>query len=110
MFASPRAGDVTFARNYDAKVGDYIVYDYVLDIVPKVPLFFGYSPLPKAIIFEPADAQAVIQHTLGGNHHAICYAAMIDYTAANWANVPAADKDCAACIKGPNPPPPVASS
>jgi hypothetical protein len=104
MFASPRAGDVTFARNYDAKVGDYIVYDYVLDIVPKVPLFFNYSALPKAVIFEAADAQAIIQHTLGGNHHAICYAAMIDYTAANWSAVPAEDKDCAACIQGPNPP------
>lgn len=106
IFASPRAGDATFAGYVDAKVASYKVYNYALDIVPKVPLFFDYSALPKATIFQPADAQAVIQHTLGGNHHAICYAAMLDYQAADWTNVPAVDKDCAACIQGPNPPNP----
>jgi triacylglycerol lipase len=102
MFASPHAGDVTFARNFDAKVGDYKVYNYVMDVVPKVPFFFEYSALPKAIVFDPADAQAVIQHTLGGNHHAVCYAAMINYAAADWKNVPQIDQDCASCIVGPN--------
>jgi hypothetical protein len=106
LFASPRAGDATFAGDFDAKVGNYKVYDYALDIVPKVPLFFDYSALPKATAFEAADAQAVIQHTLGGNHHAICYAAMINYTAANWTAVPPVDQECAACILGPNPPNP----
>jgi len=106
MFASPRAGDVTFTRNYDAKVGDYLVYDYALDIVPKVPLFFNYSALPKAVIFAAEDAQAVIKNTLGGNHHAICYAAMINYGTTTWSAVPAIDQPCAACIVGPNPPPP----
>jgi triacylglycerol lipase len=109
MFASPRAGDAIFAGYVDTKVGNYKVYNYALDIVPKVPLFFDYSALPKATAFEAADAQAVIQHTLGGNHHAICYAAMIDYTIADWTNVPTVDKECAACIEGPNPQAPAAA-
>jgi hypothetical protein len=37
-----------------------------------------------------------------GSHHAICYAAMLDYAAANWQSMPPLDQSCAACILGPN--------
>jgi pimeloyl-ACP methyl ester carboxylesterase len=103
LFASPHAGDATFAGFFDGKVAAYKVYNYSRDIVPRVPLFFGYSDLPKALDFPPQDANAKIQSTLAGNHHAVCYAAMIDYSAADWGNMPPQDQACAQCILGPNP-------
>jgi len=103
LFASPHAGDVKFVNCFDQKVANYKVYNYSRDIVPRVPFLFGYSALPKAQIFTPQEANAKIQNTFGGNHHAICYAAMIDYTATDWSTVPPIDKNCAACILGPNP-------
>lgn len=102
MFASPHTGDNTFVQFFDQKVASYKVYNYSSDIVPRVPFMFGYAALPKALEFQPQDANAIIQNTLGGNHHAVCYAAMINYGAANWKNMPQIDQDCAACILGPN--------
>ncbi len=108
MFASPHPGDDTFAQFFDSKVADYKVYNYSRDIVPdapaSIPLLINYAALPQAYVFQPQDANAVIQDTPAGNHHAICYAAMLHYGAADWSNVPAVDQACAACIQGPNPP------
>jgi hypothetical protein len=106
MFASPHPGDDVFATFFDSKVADYQVFNYSRDLVPHVPEFFDYSALDQAFTFSPDEAQAIIQDTPGGNHHAICYAAMLDYQAADWKNVPAVDQACAACIEGPNPPNP----
>ena len=103
LFASPHPADSIFAAFFNAHVINYKVYNYSRDIVPRVPFSFGYSPLPQAMVFEPQDANAIIKSTLGGNHHAICYAAMINYAASNWANVMPVDAACAACILGPNP-------
>lgn len=103
MFASPHPGDDVFAAFFDSKVADYQVINYSRDLVPHVPLFFDYSALGQAFVFSPDETQAIIQDTPKGNHHAICYAAMLFYQAADWKNVPAVDKDCAACIEGPNP-------
>ena len=103
MFASPHTGDATFVQFFDQKVANYKVYNYSRDIVPQVPFAFGYAALPKALAFAAQDANANIKSTLGGNHHAVCYAAMIDYNAANWKAMPPIDQDCTACILGPNP-------
>jgi triacylglycerol lipase len=103
MFASPHTGDDAFVQFFDQQVASYKVYNYSCDIVPRVPFMFGYSDLPKTQVFTPQDANAKIQNTLGGNHHAVCYAAMIDYAVADWKNMPQIDQDCAACILGPNP-------
>jgi len=104
LFASPHAGDTAFVNYVDQQLnGIYRVYNYSRDIVPKVPFLLGYSPLPKATLFTPADANATIENTFGGNHHAVCYAAMINYGAANWLTMPKIDQDCADCIIGPNP-------
>jgi len=103
MFASPHPGDDAFAKFFDTKVADYQVFNYSRDLVPHVPEFFDYSALDQALVFGPADVQAIIQDTPKGNHHAVCYAAMLDYQAADWKNMPAADQACAACILGPNP-------
>jgi triacylglycerol lipase len=111
IFASPHAGDDTFAQFFDKTVASYKVYNYSNDMVPRVPFnlppLFSYAALPKAQEFTPQDANAIIQNTLGGNHHAVCYAAMINYGAADWKNLPQIDQACAACILGPNPPLPV---
>ena len=103
MFASPHPADSSFAQFFGQKVLNYKVFNYSRDIVPKVPFGLGYAALPKGLEFEPQDANAKIKCTVGGNHHAICYAAMIDYSAGAWQNVPPVDQDCAACILGANP-------
>jgi triacylglycerol lipase len=103
MFASPHAGDDFFARFFDKNVPTYKVYNYSRDLVPHLPFLLGYSALLKALEFQAEDAQANIQNTVAGNHHAVCYAAMLDYGAANWKNMPAIDQGCASCILGPNP-------
>ena len=102
LFASPHAADRRFGADYDEKVSDYKVYNYSRDIVPKVPMFFEYAALPRVCEFSADEAQAEIQNTLAGNHHVVCYAAMLDYTAADWTEVPHIDEECAKCIKGPN--------
>ncbi len=102
LFASPHPGDYKFASFFDQKVKSYQVYNYARDLVPKVPPMFGYSPLLQATEFKPAEAGAIIKNSLIGNHHAICYAAMLDYGAADWKNVLPIDKTPAAYIQGPN--------
>jgi hypothetical protein len=103
LFASPHAGDTTFVKFFDQQVPNYKVYNYSRDVVPRAPFSLGYSALPKALTFTPQDANATIENSFAGNHHCVCYAAMIDYTAATWSAMPAIDQGCAACILGPNP-------
>jgi hypothetical protein len=103
LFASPRPGDSAFTEYFDQHVGAYKVFNYSLDLVPQVPKFFGYGALPRAREFEPQEAQANIRSSLDGNHHAVCYSAMLNYAAADWTAMPAVDQVCAACILGPNP-------
>jgi|SRR5579862_3913751 len=110
MFASPRPGDTPFVDYFDKKVATYTLYNYARDAVTMVPLLFGYSSLPRATKIAPADAQADISydpllpleiHNLACQHHVVCYAAMLDFHAADWAKLPAIDQACAACIVGP---------
>lgn len=100
LIASPRAGNVDYAQYFDQNVSAYKVYNYSLDVVPKVPLFFDYLALPKATEFAPEDAQASIRHTLGCNHHAAYYAAMLDYGAADWSQIPGVGQGNDACLLG----------
>jgi len=88
MIASPHAGNAVYGQYFAQNVATYKVYNYSHDVVPKVPLFFDYQPLPGAMEFAPQDAQATIRHTLGCNHHAACYAAMLDYNVADWSQFP----------------------
>lgn len=104
MFASPRPGDTEFVNYFDQQVASYTLYNYALDVVPTVPGLFGYTSLPRATRIAPSDAQSIIENTLPCNHHAICYAAMLDRTAADWTTMPPVDQQCAACIDGPKTP------
>jgi triacylglycerol lipase len=103
-FASPHPGNTAFAALFDQTVNSYAVYNYLLDIVPRVPpTAFGYSSLPKRQVIEPTTAQADIRFSIGCNHHIVCYLAMLDYTATTQAitPVPAGEEDSAKCIRGP---------
>ena len=110
MFASPRPGDTPFVDFFDSTLTTYTLYNYSRDVVPMVPLLFGYSSLPRAIRITPDNAQADIRYNpllpleiknLACQHHAVCYAAMLDYHAADWAALPPIDQGCARCIVAP---------
>jgi triacylglycerol lipase len=104
-FASPHPGDQAFATLFDQVVGkNYIVYNYLLDIVPRVPpTEFGYCSLSERQVIQPNTAQADISFGVACNHHVVCYLAMLDYAATMAAitPVPAGEEGSAACIRGP---------
>ena len=109
MFASPHTGDVAFVDYFDQNVATYTLYNYSRDLVPTVPFALGYAALPRAIKFTPDDAQADIKYeplllldpnNVACQHHAVCYAAMLDFHAADWKTLPEFDQGCVACILG----------
>jgi len=110
MFASPHPGDTPFVDFFDKNTANYTLYNYSRDAVPMVPLLFGYSSLPRAIKITPDAAQADIRYNpllpldlqnLACQHHVVCYAAMLDYHAADWGSLPNIDQGCVRCIIGP---------
>ncbi|HKE41540.1 MAG TPA: lipase family protein [Casimicrobiaceae bacterium] len=110
MFASPHTGDVGFVDYFDQNVATYTLYNYSRDLVPTVPFALGYAALPRAIKFTPDEAQADIKYdplllldpnNLGCQHHAVCYAAMLDFHGTDWKTLPDIDQSCVACIVGP---------
>ncbi|HTW68817.1 MAG TPA: hypothetical protein VME47_02915 [Acetobacteraceae bacterium] len=104
LFASPQTGDAAFAAAFDKIVADYRVFNYVLDVVPRVPIGLGYVTLPRATVLQPATSEASIRVNLFCNHHVICYCAMLDYEATmddKDVLVTPDDKACAACVLGP---------
>jgi triacylglycerol lipase len=105
LFASPHPGNAAFAALFDQTVKDYHVYNYILDIVPRVPpRQAGYVSLPNLTVIQPATAQADIRFDVGCNHHIVCYLAMLDYgqTMVAINPVPAGEEGSVTCIKGPN--------
>jgi hypothetical protein len=87
FFASPNAGNSAFVQNVDKIAPNYKLYDYVFDLVPHVPprlpadpLDIGFHPLPKAVWITNNNRQARIKQDVLCNHHAYCYAAMLDFT------------------------------
>jgi hypothetical protein len=103
LLASPRPGDKPFAALFDSHLkGRYIVYNYALDVVPRLPLrIMGFAPLPNAVEIGLSEAEAKITIEIGCNHHAVCYAAMLDYSVADWKTFPPVDQGCTKCIRGP---------
>ncbi len=85
------------------RLTDYRLFNYILDVVPRVPLGLGYSPLPRRTVIQPATAEANIRVTIECNHHVICYCAMLDYEGTMRATtpVPQGEADSATCILGP---------
>jgi triacylglycerol lipase len=94
LFASPRTGDLAWTTIFDNKVGDYSLFNYIIDAVPHVPSGIGYSTLSKAKVIQPSTADAGVKLDLLCNHHVICYCAMLDFQQADVAA-------CRECILGP---------
>jgi triacylglycerol lipase len=103
LFASPHTGNQGFVTLFDQTIADYRLFNYILDLVPRVPLGLGYMTLPRRTVLQPATAEANIRVSIGCNHHVICYCAMLDYEGTLQATtpVPAGEEDSAACILGP---------
>lgn len=102
FFASPRPGNAEFGRAFDARVRSYRVYNYELDIVPRVPRGPDYTDLPVITWIGIEAAAARIRFDFGCHHHALCYAAMLDFDASDWAKEPPVDAENTACILGPH--------
>ena len=103
FFASPHPGNQAFATYFDKTVQNYRVFNYILDIVPRVPFGSDYTHLPKRTILRPATSEASIKLDVGCNHHVICYSAMLDYgQAAQFvAHPPPGEEGSATCVLGP---------
>ena len=104
LFASPRTGDLAWTTAYAATVATCRLMNYILDVVPYVPLdappAFQYSTLPSAEIILPSAAQAEVRFDVVCDHNVICYCAMIDY-ADTKARASAQDAASWHCIVGP---------
>ena len=103
LFASPHPGDQAFVMLFDQTIADYRLFNYILDIVPRVPPGLGYAALPRRTVIRPSTAEAAIRFDIGCNHHVICYCAMLDYEETmNATNpVPPGEVGSKACILGP---------
>jgi triacylglycerol lipase len=103
LFASPHTGNQAFVDLFDQTIVDYRLFNYILDIVPRVPFGLAYVPLPRRTVIQPTTAEASIRVTIACNHHVICYCAMLDYEETMQAAtpVPAGEEDSATCILGP---------
>lgn len=93
LFASPRPGDATFAKALDQRVKDYRLFNYELDIVPRVPRGFDYTDLPRVSWIGISDAQAHIRFDFLCHHHISSYRAMLDFDSDDWSGCD--------CILGP---------
>ena len=104
LFASPKTGDGVFTQAFDKAVSDYRLFNYVLDLVPRVPMGLGYVALARATVLQPSTSEASIRVSPFCDHHVICYCAMLDYEGTMQDPallVTADDEACAACVLGP---------
>jgi triacylglycerol lipase len=105
LFASPRTGDPNWAQQYAKSVPTYRVINYLIDIVPHVPLAPDYAHLPAAEWLDPAQAQSNVKCDPTCNHHLLCYADMLKAGSALAMKLSPVDDVNAACIKYDAPPP-----
>jgi hypothetical protein len=103
LFASPRPGDSQFGAAFATSVKRYQLFNYDLDIVPRVPLGNSYTDLPGAVWIDPDTAQCKVGFSLFCHHHLLCYLAMLDYALMNWQATPVCDYQYTVCIKGKTP-------
>jgi hypothetical protein len=109
FLASPRAGDEIFVRNFTNAGVNCVSAVYERDLVPRVPPPPLYMPFAETVTIKVAgtsatgngnqiSAAAAIQDSLGGNHHVICYTAMLSLATGKGTQCYGVDKDCVGCI------------
>lgn len=76
--ACPKPGDTAFAAAFAAAVPNHLVVNYSIDLVPHLPTIGGFVALPNTHIITPTTARAKIKFSLGCNHAATSYIAMLD--------------------------------
>ncbi|BCT92944.1 hypothetical protein LYSHEL_19670 [Lysobacter helvus] len=82
FFASARPGDAAFAAAYARAVTDHRAYDNVRDLVPHLPPDLGpdgFKPLANITPLDPTRLRVHLRDTPGCNHHAVSYAALLDF-------------------------------
>ncbi len=101
LFASPKPGDGDFAKDFDGKVRNYIVYNYEEDLVPDAPPI-GFSALSNCVILRQQETSPSIGDDKACCHHLISYIALL--SADEFKRVIALqgtthdDCKCAACV------------
>ena len=81
FFASPKPGDQTFADRFAAVVSAYSVVNWQRDLVPTMPPppFVELNNVNDSVlILTPGNTTSQPKDTPTCNHHAICYAQMLD--------------------------------
>jgi hypothetical protein len=96
LFASPHPGNAAFVTAFDSTVADYVAYAYDLDVVPRVPIGFGYSCLPKTNWLSPHTVNTRIKFSVECHHSMVSYIAMLD--PARTKEAIALDQACAECV------------
>lgn len=96
--ALPHPGDSDYAASFDSSVADYVSYAYDLDVVPRIPLGFGYSHLPKTTWLGPKDIQVKIKFDVGCHHHLTSYIMMLDPSLSQACCK--MDPSCSSCVRG----------
>lgn len=78
VWASPHPGDVAFMAAVAATVPNHAHYLNPNDIVPKVPVCFGYTHLANTIPIGPENERVSIKSDWGCSHHLTSYLALMD--------------------------------
>ena len=81
FLASPKPGNSVFAAAFDRAVHDYQTYNYLRDVVPRLPLslppVFPYSQLNRQTILKPSDSPDPIPDNVVSNHSCLNYAKLL---------------------------------
>ncbi len=103
LVASPRPGDQAFSEAFGRAVPDHVMFANVADVVPKVPFWFGYSPVPNVTKLSSAGTEFRICSGLACQHHALVYECLINRDTSALQKLPHEDDKFAACIRPRSP-------
>ena len=103
LIASPRPGDQVFAEKFAQTVPDHMMFANVADVVPRVPFWFGYAPVPNVTKLSSMGTSFRICSGLACQHHALVYECLIDRNTAALRTLPSCDDKFAACIRPRSP-------
>lgn len=103
LFAPPRPGDRAFGDAFAARLPGARAYAYEPDIVPRVPFWFGFAPLPGTVELPGPAAPPRIRCSVTCNHHALSYATLIDPEVLKGFSPAPGDERFLYCIEGASP-------